>query len=299
VKAVIGRRARAADYGMLLTGDLDVTVFKPDGTRLLTVLRKAISEETANGAYPFLHSLKKHVTKNRGVFSGEPRFFRVKKDGTKGHTSETLPIRSCVIGFFDRYPRYPYCGTSPIIVNNHEGWDKVKPLAQEAGKLLAEHVPGRFKAQMDACAKTHPAYVIPESPFTTMTVNNTYAGGYHKDGGDLHAGFGVMAVLRRGSYRGCNLVVPAYGVGVDLGDRDLILFDVHEVHGNTPFEDAVGEEADPAGHERISVVCYYRERMVECLSPAEELARAQHLRGNITDLNAARDDDEDVPVDQS
>jgi hypothetical protein len=295
VNAAVGRRASAADYGVLLTGRLvDVTVFKPNGMRLLTVLRGAISEEAADKAYPWLHSLKRHVTRNRGVFSGAPRFFRVKKNGERSNKSETLPIRSCVVGHFDRYPpRFPYCNTSPIIVNDPTGWETFKPMAQEAGRLLAQHVPDRFAAQAAQAAKTHPAYVVHDSPFTTMTVNNTHAGGYHRDGGDLKEGFGVMAVLRRGSYKGCHLVVPAYGVGVDLGDRDLILFDVHEVHGNTPFEDAVAPEASPEGHERISIVFYYRERMVECLEPSEELARAQRLRGDPSAPHPARKEDGD------
>lgn len=280
VKAMVGRRARDDDYAMLLAHG-DATVFKPNGQRLMTVLRGAISEGSADAAYPWLHTLKKHTTANRGAYSGEKREFKIKKNGERSNTSQTPPVRSCVIGHFDRYPRYPFCGTSPIIVKDPEGWTQIQPMVREVSELFKLHARDRWDKQREIATNTHPAYVIADTPFTTMTVNNTVAGGFHTDAGDFKEGLGVMSVLRRGAYRGCNLVVPAYGVAVDLGDRDVILFDVHEIHGNTPFVDAVGEEADPEGHERISIVYYYRQKMVDCLSPAEELERAKKLRGDL------------------
>ena len=48
----------------------------------------------------------------------------------------------------------------------------------------------------------------------------------------------------------------------------MALFDVHEVHGNT--------EAEKQSYfERISVVCYYREKMIYCGNKEYELNRAK------------------------
>ena len=69
---------------------------------------------------------------------------------------------------------------------------------------------------VEQARRLHPAWVIPGTPFTTATVNNTYAGAIHTDAGDLKAGFGVLVVLREGHYEGCETVFPEYGVGVDL-----------------------------------------------------------------------------------
>jgi hypothetical protein len=68
-----------------------------------------------------------------------------------------------------------------------------------------------------------------------------------------------------------------------MRERDLLLFDVHEVHGNTPLV-GEGPECEPenGGHERISVIYYFREKMTDCLSPAEELERAKNLRGSLS-----------------
>ncbi len=188
-----------------------------------------------------------------------------------------VPIRSAIAGNFDRNPRFPYCRETIFSTSNPEEWKACEPLIQEAARVFEANVAERYAAQAEAAKKTHPAYVIPSTPFTTITVNNCVSGGFHTDAGDYEPGFGVITALRRGQYRGCLLGFPAFGVAVDLQDRDVLLFDPHEVHGNTPFEDCVGEEG--TDWERISIVFYFREKMLECLGPAEELARAQKLRG--------------------
>jgi hypothetical protein len=68
-------------------------------------------------------------------------------------------------------------------------------------------------------------------------------------------------------------------VAVDLQDRDVILFDVHEVHANLPFIATQGKEVED--WERISIVAYYRERMIDCLPPREEVERANNLHGTV------------------
>ncbi len=63
---------------------------------------------------------------------------------------------------------------------------------------------------------------------------------------------GCISAMRVGSFDGHFLVFPEYRVAVDIGPRDLLLFDPHEMHGNTPMTCA------SEGAERVSVVYYYR-----------------------------------------
>jgi hypothetical protein len=88
-----------------------------------------------------------------------------------------------------------------------------------------------------------------------------------------------MAVMRRGHYRGAELVFPKYGVGADLQHGDVIFFDPHEVHGNLAFREGIGVEAEDWA--RISMVMYFRTRMVDCLEPRAELERAKGVRGEV------------------
>lgn len=143
------------------------------------------------------------------------------------------------------------------------------PMAKHVAELFERELPDRFAKQMEIVHRTPSEYVIDGTPFTTLTVNRNIAGRIHKDAGDYKEGFGVISVLRRGSYSGGTLVFPEYRCGVDLGHGDVALFNAHDWHGVIDFRDTSED------FERISVVYYYRAKMVECLPAREELARAK------------------------
>ena len=111
-------------------------------------------------------------------------------------------------------------------------------------------------------------FIIKDTAFTTVTVNKNFRTAAHKDAGDLKEGFGNLGVISRGKYDGFYTVLPKYGVGLNIGHGDVALFDVHEVHGNT-------EPKKITYFERISVVCYYREKMIYCGTKQYELDRAK------------------------
>lgn len=298
VTALLRKHARAED--MKIQVHDSATVLKPNGDPLLVYLKGGISDAAANEAYPFLHSLRTHTSRNRGTYSGLP-VKKMKLDGTVSKTTQTEPVRSTIVGYMNRYPRFPACNRLPLLDRKPDGWASLQPMIREASALLKRELPKRWKAQSEYAQRCRPEYVIPEMPFTTLTVNNTIAGAYHTDKGDYKPGFGVMAVFRRGSYKGCELVLPKFGVGVDLQDRDLILFDVHEVHGNRPLFDGIGPETKPeeGGHERISVVFYFREKMIDCLEPAEELKFAQRFSGGSLSVRTGDEDDDPDPADEA
>jgi hypothetical protein len=291
---MLGRRMLPQD--IVLKAEGDCTVYKPSGERLLTLRRAAVNREAADAAYPFLHWLRNRKTNNRGHFGASGRNKRVLASGQLSRTNiGGQPVASAVVGSSDRYARIPYCRACAASMERPEEWAACFPYVQQVARVFESVAPDRYAAQMVAAAKTHPAYVVPGTPFTTLTVNNTFAGGCHRDAGDLPEGFGIISVLRQGSYRGGELVFPRFGVAVDLQDRDVIAFDPHEVHGNTPIHGAVGPAGDPdhGGHERISVVFYFRTGMLDCLSPAEERERAKNLRGALG--GPLEEDEEDEP----
>ena len=88
--------------------------------------------------------------------------------------------------------------------------------------------------------------------FTTVTANRTAQFPAHRDKGNLPGTLAAMSVIHAGQYEGCYLVFPKYRVAVDLRSRDLLLADVHEYHGNTPFKGVDGQ------YEPVSTVMYYR-----------------------------------------
>lgn len=273
----VGKIVTPGDYNMLLTGPARVS--KPDGSLLAIYLPAALHREMA-ATYEHLHRVQVK-TFNRGAASGSPRV----AEGTFNHT-KSKAITSSLLGSFDPYGRDRFCRLTAFTAQHPEAWGAMHPLWVRIGELFARHVPDRHRAQLAAIDQTHPDWVIEGTPFTTITINNTYPTGVHTDKGDLDEGFSCLAVHRRGVYTGGVFVFPEFRLGIDLGDGDLVLMDAHEYHGNTMLHcpyclerlDRVGHrcaEADELGQdvlspERISVVAYFRTRMVTCASMVEE-----------------------------
>lgn len=263
------------DVALLLNDDCDV--YKPNGEPLLLLRRKVISPELAEVTRPILRNAAlTYASGNRGKYAGLSRRVRVGPTGIKSNSSDTPVVPSIIAGYFDRQGgRFPFCRATAFTAKEVDAWNEVVTLAQHIAEVYEATPPLRsnFQAQMEIVQRTPKDYIIPDTPFSTLTVNHNIAGRIHKDKGDYKKGFGCISVYRQGQYSGGVLVFPEYRVGVDMGDRDLIFFNPHEWHAVTDFTNT--EE----GWERISVVYYYRNKMVECLPAKEELKRAK-ARGN-------------------
>ena len=125
----------------------------------------------------------------------------------------------------------------------------------------------KWEAQFAKAGRTSPTWLIRTSegitPFTTITCNRSWRTAAHVDKGDLKEGFGVMCCL--GDFGGCDLVFPRYKVAVRYREGDVLLANVHEVHGNTPLLNADGS-VPIVGREPERLVCvfYYQEKMEQC-----------------------------------
>jgi Oxygenase domain of the 2OGFeDO superfamily len=175
------------------------------------------------------------------------------------NTNYAMPVFSGVAGYFDRYPRIPYGRASSYTANNKEKFKLSYPLLQKLAKAFSQILPKRYAFQKSCADKIDQEFVIPETPFTTLTVNKSFRTAAHRDAGDLHKGFSNLTVLTNGKkYSGGMLVLPEFRVAVNIQPSDLLLINNHGgIHGNTPI---VLEEE---GAERYSLVCYFREKMLE------------------------------------
>lgn len=279
LEGVKGKVLSDTSFDVLLTGATDV--YDPKGQLLAKYLPGALLGDTLlEDTYDVLHGLKSLETTNRGLASGTER---VKGFAESTRTySESVP--SAIIGSFDAKPPKNYCRLTAWSGREVEQFSELFPLFERIGAVFAEQVPDRFETQMSFIKETHPDWVIPRTPFTTITVNNSYPTGVHTDKGDLVEGFSNLAVLRRGSYRGGIFVFPEYRVGVDMKHGDLLLMDAHQYHGNTAMycevcADRMGpggsrNHDETCGTERISIVSYFRTAMTKCSSAEEEALRA-------------------------
>jgi hypothetical protein len=274
----VGKVLGPDDVNLLVTGPAFVR--KPDGRPLLVYLPGAIPPELRESTWPILSELKAVKTANRGMAGGSPRV-----EIASGKRSEAKRVASAIVGAFDAYGPRRYCRLTAWTGRETSKFRILWPLLAFIGERLRERVPERWEAQMEEVGRTHPDWVIPGTPFTTVTVNNTYETGVHKDAGDLDEGFSTLAVFRRGEYRGGWLAFPEYRVGIDMRDGDLLLMDAHEWHANTWLEPRPrytlngtrldkGPDGQPP-YERISVVSYFRTRVVNCGTAEEEAVKAR------------------------
>lgn len=291
-----GKCPGEADYDVLLTGPAKVV--KLDGRPLAVYLPGAVAAELDKpGIYGILHELRASLSRNRGLASGSPRFRSAQT------RSYTRPVASAIIGAIDPGGQQRYCRLTSWTGTHLPQWQALQPLLAAIAALLEREVPDRYAAQQAEINRTHPAWVVPGTPFTTVTVNNTFPTGTHTDRGDLDAGFSTICCLRKGPYTGGRLVFPQYRLAADLGHGDLMLMDAHEWHGNTVITCGCGTSPERlqqtervpgpcqvCGAERITLVSYMRTKLTGCGSPEDELRRADAYRDHAEQATAARFD---------
>jgi hypothetical protein len=182
-------------------------------------------------------------------------------------------VYSGIAGWFDRYPRIPYGRATSYTQNHYDKFQMAFPFLQSLDRGFRELLPWRWGNQRAAADKIDPAFLVPETVFTTITVNKTFRTAAHYDAGDFADGLSNLLVLsNNGNYSGGYLVFPEYRIAVNVRPGDLLLVNNHEIlHGNTPIvmNDDVAE--------RISLVCYLREGMLNLGSKEYEDHRYNYV----------------------
>ena len=293
LQALVGRVLEDDAYDILLTGP--ARVLKPTGQTLAVYVPRAIPASLMDASYEVLHELRKFETDNRGPASGVLKAPRVRqRHGLPGEEvpedepatgrmrARTRPVASAIIGAIDPAGPKNFCRLTAWTGAEWNKFEGLFPLFKEINGQFERHVPERYAVQQEVVARTKPEWVIRDTVFSTITVNNSYPTGVHKDAGDLEEGFSNVTALRRGNFRGGRLVFPEWRVAVDLQHGDTILMDAHDWHGNTMlYCQRCGDPMERGWHpdckdgqgeasERISVVAYFRTKVAQCASLDEE-----------------------------
>lgn len=269
---LLGRHLTAADVDQIVTEDADVYL---DNQIVARFRRKVLSPDASQKAYLVLREIES-TTKNRGTATGnwaKSKGTRYQKsDGTLSNfraVPRGYEVISNVIGNFDRYVRTPFCRQTSYNLKHRAQFEQVIPFLASCSNAYQVIDPARFQVQADRNKKTHPAWVIPGTQFTTITVNKNWQTAVHTDQGDFKGGLSCITALRGGEFTGCELAFPHLRVAFDLQNGDLLCFDSHHMHGNLPLKGQMGK------FERVSLVLYVRENMWRCKSPSEEIAQAK------------------------
>lgn len=247
----------------LITTDTDA--YDTSGNLLLR-FRKGVMpiDILKTGVDNFKNSIQ--LTESRGKTSGYSGK-RIRKDGSVSNITVGAKVLSGAVGFQDPIAMVPYCRKTAFTSTYYHKYEAGIPFVQKVDELYKELAPEHYAIQKKFAIATDPNWVIADTVFTTVTVNQDFRTAAHRDSGDLPQGFGNLIAYREGNWGGAYFILPEYGVGVDLQNGDVLFVDVHKVHCNTPFTDWADDCL------RISFVLYYREMMLKCDSPQNELQK--------------------------
>lgn len=249
------------------------------GQCIAKLRNNVISKQKQRNAYKALVRMPdEFASDNRGMASGvkaeeaPDRTRNVKKDGTISKTVRVDRVKSGIMGYFDRNPRFPFCRETVFTRDHFERFRASYPLIKKVDEVYASEMPDEYKRQRDTANKTSQDFVIQDTSFTTITVNKNWQTAIHTDRGDFQGGFGNLVVLRTPGLEGGLFTIMRWGAAFNVQNGAVLLADVHQWHGNTPVK------RTRIGSTRISLVMYYREHMIDCQSAEEELQRVKHRK---------------------
>jgi hypothetical protein len=234
----------------------EAVVYKEDGSVLVRLVKNAIDPLACKVAYSELKNVDGALSARASVL-GTKLMPRTLRDGSLSRTVQVPAevvakyhkrgARADFLGFKEAEPRFQYCRQTAWSRKHPEVLRAAMPLIRAADCMMKIEFPSQWESQHDHVS-TAPDFRIGDTAFSTLTVNKNLATTYHRDEGDYANGFGVMLSL--GEFEGGYLCFPEYGVAVDYRPGDVILADVHSIHGNLPIRG-----------DRVVCVLYAREKI--------------------------------------
>jgi len=223
------------------------------------------------------------------------------KDGTKkSRMKVNNQVASNPIGFYEEsknFCKLP-CRLTHFTRTNYQKYKEGLPFIQKISQMFQHLIPNAYEKQLEQANKK-PHLKIPDTPFSTITINRNFRTALHRDAGDFKGGFGNLTVIERGKYHGGYTILPQFGVAVDVRTNDFLAMDVHQWHSNTPIYETeedkeFNQKLEPAfkdnpevgtvgiyeKYTRLTFVCYLREKIVDCPDdiPEEYLKESGHSK---------------------
>lgn len=182
-------------------------------------------------------------------------------------------VNSGIAGWYDRYPRIPFGRPTTYTRDNLEKFCKSYPFLQSLSQGFKDMLPWRYNNQKCAAESIDSRFVVPKTPFTTITVNKNFRTAAHYDPANMEDGFANLCVISNNDkFEGCYLVFPEIGYAVNVRPRDLLLVNNQAgLHGNTELT-----LNDPEA-ERISIIAFFHEGMLTLGSYDYENTRREFI----------------------
>ena len=238
---------------------------------------------------------EENLLKDKNLEKEDLIMLLIQKKGGVSKMKVNNQVASNPIGYYEAGKNFADlpCRLTHFTRTNYEKYNQGLKFIQRIDKLFNKLIPEAYNKQRKrADTKSH--LKIPNTAFSTVTINRNFRTALHRDAGDFKGGFGNLTVIERGKYHGGYTVFPQFGVGINLRNNDFVAMDVHQWHANTPIYETeedkaynetieqdyndnpeVGTEGLYKKYTRLSFVCYLREKIASC--PNKEEINPQFL----------------------
>ena len=211
-------------------------------------------------------------------------FLIIDKQGGISRMKVNNQVASNPIGFYEEsknFCKLP-CRLTHFTRTNYDKYNNGLPFIQKINQMFQKLIPDSYQKKLNQANKKH-HLKIPNTAFSTITINRNFRTALHRDAGDYKNGFGNLTVIERGKYHGGYTIFPQFGIAVDVRNGDFLAMDVHQWHSNTPIyetkEDKIynesldtvfkdNPEVGTVGiynkYTRLTFVCYLREKIANC-----------------------------------
>jgi|HubBroStandDraft_4_1064222.scaffolds.fasta_scaffold41634_2 hypothetical protein len=159
------------------------------------------------------------------------------------------------LGYADKTPRHPFCRETNWSLERPDIFEISRPLVQAVDYVYRDSQFDYWKRQRDFMRGVSDNFKYTGATFSTATVNLNVSSCYHTDEGDFRGGMGNLVVLELARDDSGILVMPREHVAFLARPTDVLLMDVHHMHGNCPLT---------VGGTRLTTVLYARERINDC-----------------------------------
>lgn len=185
-----------------------------------------------------------------------------------------LKTVSRIFGYAPRVQaRKDFCSSTSLLNDSPEEHDLIIEMGQKLSEVYLNRAPQVFAGHTKvADEKVRGEYRIEGTPFTSGIINKNNPLKYHFDSGNFKKVFSCMMAFKK-DCEGGHLALPEYDIALEIADNSVLLFDGQDIlHGVTPFK--IGSDE---GY-RYTVVYYSLQRMWDCLSVTDEIARIRNRK---------------------
>jgi hypothetical protein len=239
----------------------DACVYGPDGEILARLVTNCLPEWLVSQTAKLFDKVHGDLGARGSVVGKGAQMHRFRADGTLSNTTAVPPsimkkmrergTRAGILGFMDKDPRVGECRKTAWSINDPEAHEVAYPFVQEVCRVYREELPAHWLRQREFMNRVSANWKFVGSEVSTIQVNKNVRTTYHYDKGDFAGGMGNLVVLVGGDSGA--LVMPKFRIAFLPRPTDVLLMNVHELHGNLPFEG-----------ERLTAVLFAREHIDEC-----------------------------------